>query len=315
MAELDDWILQQLSPYFVPGETPLAVALTRNVVSLVTAAMSGGPRGVHQSAHYKYTALTTEHLFFMDTSAQMGMMGGLTGEQENKGVQAFLLLELTGVKQETLGQFDTLTFFHRDGRELQQTIVPDKVTTTQHLLFHPHAAGLAQALASGSLRTPERLARMAELDARLAAERAAAEQAAAADAVRAGERLVLYNAAEQERIKRTIDKQPETIYRSGIATVVVGALAVLGILYNAWNAVSCGLESMGHVAEAAKASSGMNRKHAEGLASAYAVRAVTHTVFGFGFLVAAAGAAGGAFYFRKRFRKENAQLRATYGLP
>lgn len=315
MPTLDEWIYQQVAPYFVPGEAPLAVALTRNAVSLGVAMVSGGPRGIHNDAHYQYTALTSEHLFFVSTTAQMGMTGTITGDQENRGVQVFELLELVGVRFEKAGAWDTVVFVHRDGRELRQTVIGDPATSSQTIFVEPHAHGLARALADGSLRTPERLARMAQLDARLAAERQAAAAQAAINQAQADARMVQFNNAEDERIKRTIDKQPETPYRTSIAMVVIGAVMMLAVAYNAFSAVSAALSMAEFGRTAASTPNSMTRNHATDRMKEYAGDAATSGVFAFASLVLAAGAGGGAFYFRKQFKKGNAELRAKYGLP
>lgn len=315
MSNLDGFGLGQAQPHFLPGESARCAAgawtfLTAAELAASKVAGSGGLLGAAMGAAANvgestpaYLVATTERLYVVATDAR-GTASNPVFEPVNKGLEAVELAEISAVTMGKEGGQDWVGFVHQGKRELKYYLLDAPQLSTHATFKHEYVPWLARAVSSGELRTPERLARLAERDARQAAEQAARMQAHAV--------------AQDAHVRATIARQPQDKFILCIALVAIAAVVGLFSLYQATEllgAVSSIVTASSDLVTAKQRGNGYEAKRQAELVGESTTRAVISGVLGLGGVIGVAGCAFGAWRTRKTFLAKNRELRAQYGLP
>jgi hypothetical protein len=315
MSDLDGFVLGQVQPHFIPGESArcAAGAWTFRTAAEIAAAKLSGSAGLLGAAvgaaasvgesTPAFLVATTERLYFIQTEARLVGQRNVF-EPVNKGVQTVELAEISAVTMGKEGGQDWVSFVQKGTQELKYYLLDEPELTMHAVLKHEYVPWLARAVSTGELRTPERLARIAERDARLAAEQQARMQAHAV--------------AQDAHIRATIARQPQDKFILGFALVGIAAIVGLFTLYQLSElvgALSGVASSSSDIVSAERKGNKYESKRQAELLKESTTRAVFSAVFALGGVAAVGGCAFGAFRTRKSFLVKNRELRQQYGLP
>jgi F0F1-type ATP synthase membrane subunit c/vacuolar-type H+-ATPase subunit K len=245
---------------------------------------------------YWYLVCTTERVYFLSH-------GEAERPSEKIGaVDAIELAEIAGVQ----GGVDGLDWVSLmvGGQERKVSIEDCPELTAQREVKSAFFPWLHQSIQSGSLRTPERVARIQQRDARLAAERAS--RAAAAEVAR------------DAHVRATIARQPENKFRELVVLAGIAAAAgIFGLVkfYETLQDIGAIFDRTTMLARAVSAKNAFESKRVEGLLGESTGSAIVNGLVA---LVCVAVAVGAGLFARKTFRvfkEQNRELRAKYGLP
>lgn len=307
----EQFLARTFSPQFLPGETPRCAAYVGvyrsggNQVggaAIKVLAKQGGALGALAGAAVGGAAGTEpEALFLLFTTERLYVGETSVADPPRPEIDRPMTLELAEIHAVTTGMDggEWVEITHSRGRAKffldDRSPVSSQQTTRRELL-----PWLSRAAASGELRTPERMARIAERD-RLAREEQARRQEEGAKALDA-------------HVRATIDRQPADKYQQTIVFGVCAAACALVLLYFGYEAISALSGVVSSSSDALSNKSAYERKRQGDLAKEQLTRFVGD---GVGVLVMGGGAVGLGLMARRR-RKEfvegNVKLREQYGL-
>lgn len=309
MNQLDQWVVEQVRPLLLPGETPQTAVWGveyRTVGDLMTN---------KTSVPYHYAVFTSERCFLLNTAPDTGLMK-TKATAICTGVKAvYELGHCTFVKQDTQAGEPYFQLVFGRGTFFGVSFPRESELSTQQSFGQAYLPWLKQAVESGALRTPERMARLEA--ARLAEEAAVAAAKAQQEAERAA-RKAQEAIEDAAHVRRTIDQQPAIFYYGTFAvagSVLVPFAALLFCLYVVLGTIGDWSKSVDRLAKYRRERDQFGIEIGEREQRRYPVQIL---MFGFGGLlsIAAMGGVGGATVFARRtFRQKNAALRAELGLP